>query len=487
MNFGPRKMQISIAAIPAIRTSPIEQIPPARSATRLEPGRARALDEDDVAALELGGEELRRLAGIAHQLVGAVVAGRPADSDDQVDPQPASVLADLAVVPGRVGAELGHLAEDGDPAPALEACPDGPGRPASRPGLRCSSRSRGRSRRPARGARPGSARSLCSQRGRPSRRAGRRAPRRRRSRPSRWSGCGPRRTGSGTSRDPSGVEIIASVTPSTTRLRSASTSPPGPNAAAPEQRQGAARARRPRPARPPSPARGRSWRSSALAAAIASTEPSSSTWTGPTLVITATSGSAIAASSAIWPAPRIAISSTRTSASGRASSTVSGSPISVLRFSRLAWTRPGKQGPGDVLHRGLAHRPGDADDPRAERAPPLAGQRPERRQRILHREHPGPPSVDVVVRSATEAKRGTAAGPTTTPQAPAAIAAGANSPPSKRSPRRPKKRSPSSPAPESIVARAGEPGRPCGEHLGAERRRDPVGVEVHRAAAAEPQ
>ena len=32
-----------------------------------------------------------------------------------------------------------------------------------------------------------------------------------------------------------------------------------------------------------------------MAAAIASTEPSSSTWTGPTLVITATSGSAIAA------------------------------------------------------------------------------------------------------------------------------------------------------------------------------------------------
>ena len=54
---------------------------------------------------------------------------------------------------------------------------------------------------------------------------------------------------------------------------------------------------------------------SALAAAIASTEPSSSTWTGPTLVITATSGSAISASSAIWPAPRIAISSTSASVS----------------------------------------------------------------------------------------------------------------------------------------------------------------------------
>ncbi len=53
------------------------------------------------------------------------------------------------------------------------------------------------------------------------------------------------------------------------------------------------------------------------------------------------SGSAIAANSAICPTPRIAISSTSTSVSGGASRTVSGRPISVLRFSRLAWTRPG--------------------------------------------------------------------------------------------------------------------------------------------------
>src|SRR5690349_18525090 len=52
------------------------------------------------------------------------------------------------------------------------------------------------------------------------------------------------------------------------------------------------------------------------------------------------------------------------------------------------------------------------------------------------------------------------AGPTTTPQAPASIAAGANSPPSARSPRRPKKRSPAPVAPESIVARRGGPGAP---------------------------
>jgi hypothetical protein len=69
---------------------------------------------------------------------------------------------------------------------------------------------------------------------------------------------------------------------------------------------------------------------SALVAAIASIEPSSSTWTGPTFVITATSGSAIAHSSAIWPGPRMPISSTRTSVPAGAPSIASGMPISVL-------------------------------------------------------------------------------------------------------------------------------------------------------------
>ena len=75
---------------------------------------------------------------------------------------------------------------------------------------------------------------------------------------------------------------------------------------------------------------------SAFAAAIASTVPSSSTWTGPTLVITATSGSAIAHSSAICPGPRIPISSTSTSVSSGAERAASGRPISVLKFSGLA-------------------------------------------------------------------------------------------------------------------------------------------------------
>src|SRR5215207_1912473 len=107
MNFGPRKMQISIAAIPAISTSPMSvAASSARSSIddgreglgdRLQPGRARALDEDDVARLELGGEKLGRLLGSADQLVRVVVVGGLADADQQVDP---------GISPARVGADL---------------------------------------------------------------------------------------------------------------------------------------------------------------------------------------------------------------------------------------------------------------------------------------------------------------------------------------------------------------------------------------------
>src|SRR3984885_10507873 len=68
MNLGPRKMQISIAAIPAISTSPISGRPSDQlrqlGGDGLEAGRARALDEDGVAGLQAGGQQLRRLAGI---------------------------------------------------------------------------------------------------------------------------------------------------------------------------------------------------------------------------------------------------------------------------------------------------------------------------------------------------------------------------------------------------------------------------------------
>ena len=128
-----------------------------------------------------------------------------------------------------------------------------------------------------------------------------------------------------------------------------------------------------------------------MAAAIASTEPSSSTWTGPTLVITATSGSAIAASSAIWPAPRIAISSTSTSVSGGASSTVSGRPISVLRFSLLAWTAPGSSARAMSLTEVLPTEPviPTTRAPSARRQ--ATRQRLQRGERVVDSEDPGRP------------------------------------------------------------------------------------------------
>ncbi len=79
--------------------------------------------------------------------------------------------------------------------------------------------------------------------------------------------------------------------------------------------------------------------SSALARATPSRLPTSSMWTGPTLVITPTSGSAIRASSSICPNPRMPISSTSTSVPSGAASTASGSPISVLKLAGLAATR----------------------------------------------------------------------------------------------------------------------------------------------------
>ena len=113
---------------------------------------------------------------------------------------------------------------------------------------------------------------------------------------------------------------------------------------------------------------------------------------GPTLTITPTSGSAIAASSAIWPAPRIAISSTSTSVPAGAPSTVSGRPISVLRFcggrddAPVRGEHPGEQ----VLGRGLAGRAGDPDDLRAERAAPGGREPAERGERVVGGEHAPP-------------------------------------------------------------------------------------------------
>src|SRR6186997_203926 len=60
MNLGPRKMQISIAAMPAIRTSPIAGLDQLRQllGDGLEAGRARALNEDGIARLQLRRQQL---------------------------------------------------------------------------------------------------------------------------------------------------------------------------------------------------------------------------------------------------------------------------------------------------------------------------------------------------------------------------------------------------------------------------------------------
>ncbi len=212
------------------------------------------------------------------------------------------------------------------------------------------------------------------------RRAARPARRRPRSRPGRWSGCGPRRRGSGRAAPRPASRPGPRSRPRrparSTRLdvaaRAEAEQPPAPV-------RGAARARPPRPgprrcrraAAPPS--------SSALAAAIASTEPSSSTWTGPTLVITPTSGSAIARQlgDLARPAHRH-LQHQQVGVLGRLEHGQRQPDLGVEVLA-VGVDAAGQQRPGDVLDRGLADRAGDADDAGAERPPPGARQRLQRR------------------------------------------------------------------------------------------------------------
>src|SRR4051794_9290408 len=122
MNLGPRKMQINIAAIPAIRTSPISDLHQLRQllGDSLETSRARALDEDRIAGLQPCRQQLSRLVGVGDELVGVVVARGQADADHEVDPSRARVLPDLAVVARRVGPELSHLPQHRDRALGAE-------------------------------------------------------------------------------------------------------------------------------------------------------------------------------------------------------------------------------------------------------------------------------------------------------------------------------------------------------------------------------
>src|SRR3954469_13921335 len=113
MNLGPRKMQISIAAIPAIRTSPIADLHQLRQllGDGLKTGRTGTLDEDRIAGLQPCRQQLGRLVGVGDELVGVVVAGGQADADHEVDSGRAGVLPDLVVVTRRVGSQLPHLAQ----------------------------------------------------------------------------------------------------------------------------------------------------------------------------------------------------------------------------------------------------------------------------------------------------------------------------------------------------------------------------------------
>ena len=84
---------------------------------------------------------------------------------------------------------------------------------------------------------------------------------------------------------------------------------------------------------------------SPLARATSCSEPSRPRWAAPTLVTTPTWGRAISHRKAISPSPRIAISSTQTFSNPLDSSTVSGSPTSVLRLPAVRNTSPEPAGP----------------------------------------------------------------------------------------------------------------------------------------------
>jgi hypothetical protein len=93
-------------------------------------------------------------------------------------------------------------------------------------------------------------------------------------------------------------------------------------------------------ATPPDVAVGSASTSSALAAAVASLLPNSLACAAPTLSSTPIRGGAVRHRSAMWPGPRAPISRTRCRVVGSASSTVRGSPISLLRLPRVATVGP---------------------------------------------------------------------------------------------------------------------------------------------------
>ena len=132
---------------------------------------------------------------------------------------------------------------------------------------------------------------------------------------------------------------------------------------------------------------------SAFARATFSTVPSSSRCTGPMLVITPTSGRAIAHSSAICPEPahahladdELGVGLDASQRQRQADLVV----VTALGGDRLR-VRPAHRGQ-DVLRRRLAGRAGDRHDARGAPPPDLAAERAERREGIVRRQRSPPP------------------------------------------------------------------------------------------------
>src|SRR5215218_9448884 len=120
MNVGDRKMQISSAALPAIRTSPMLL---QGLGDRFQADAPRRLHEHGVARRHQAADERRRLAGVGGRAGLAAerpghVRGAGPDRDQNVDAALARVRADLLVEAHLARPELEHVAEHRDAAPA---------------------------------------------------------------------------------------------------------------------------------------------------------------------------------------------------------------------------------------------------------------------------------------------------------------------------------------------------------------------------------
>src|SRR5262249_35317591 len=123
MKRGPARIEISIAARPAIRTrTTLGLHRRQRFRYRLEPHRPRTLDQDGVARTDELVELAQRLVDVrrparrdARSSVD-VPSGKLSDGKQLVDLELLGRLADLAVVRRRRPAELRHVTENRNPA-----------------------------------------------------------------------------------------------------------------------------------------------------------------------------------------------------------------------------------------------------------------------------------------------------------------------------------------------------------------------------------